>query len=42
MMNNIRKKDFREILYFLYFLQSVGFEPTYLPIPNRDTTHYAI
>ena len=43
MMNNIREKRFpRNFIFSLYFSQSLGFEPTYLPNPNREANYYAI
>ena len=43
MMNNIIEKKFpRSFIFSLYFLQSLGFESTYLPNPNRGANHYAI
>ena len=43
MINNIKEKRFpRNFIFSLYFLQSLGFEPTYLPNPNREANHYAI
>ena len=43
MINNNLKKWFpRNFIFSLYFLQSLGFEATFLPNPNRDASHYAI
>ena len=37
MMKNIEKKIFpRDFIFSLYFWQSLGFGPTYLPNPNRN------
>ena len=41
MTNNIKKKipEKFHIFVIIYFWQSLGFELTYLPNPNRNTDH---
>ena len=43
-MNNIEKKKQiqRNFIFSLFFWQSLEFESTYVPNPNRDANHDAI
>ena len=41
--NNIERKTFpRHFIFSLYFWQSLGFEPTSIPNPEKDANDYAI